>query len=110
MTNISLSGANDIAAGAFSKAQELNLKPLAVVVLDAGGHMIACQRQDGASIGRVQIAVGKAAGALFLGLSSCKVAEMAAERPAFIAALGPISPNGIVPAPGGIVVVDETAA
>lgn len=106
MTGISLEQANAVIVGALAKAAELQLKPLAVAVLDAGGHLIAFQRQDGASTGRLQVATGKAAGALFLGLSSRKIAEMAAERPTFVASLGPIAPAGVVPAPGGIIVVD----
>jgi uncharacterized protein GlcG (DUF336 family) len=106
MSGITLAQANGVVAGAFTKARALNLKPLAVAVLDAGGHLIAYQRQDGASTGRLQIASGKAAGALFLGQSSRKIAEMAADRPAFVASLGPIASGGLVPAPGGVIVID----
>jgi len=106
MSHISLDQARTIVAAAFAKGQELGLKPLSVVVLDAGGHPIAFERQDGASSGRFQIATGKAAGALFVGVSSRKVAEMAVERPTFLASLGPIAPSGIVPAAGGVIVVD----
>ena len=35
---------------ALSKARELNLEPLAVVVLDSGGNMVAMKREDGAGI------------------------------------------------------------
>lgn len=106
MSRVTLEQANIIGDGAFRKARELGLKPLGVAVLDAGGHLIAYQRQDGASTGRLQLAIGKAAGALFLGLSSRKVGEMAADRPTFIASLGPIAPAGVVPAAGGVIVVD----
>jgi uncharacterized protein GlcG (DUF336 family) len=106
MTRISLDQANIIISAAFDKARELSLKPLSVVVMDAGGHLLAFQRQDGASTLRVQIACGKAGGALALGLSSRKIGDMAAERPSFIASLGPIAPHGVIPAAGGVVVVD----
>lgn len=106
MTRIRLDQANACIAAALEQAGSLNLKPLAVVVLDAGGELIAGQRQDGASSGRVRLATGKAAGALFLGLSSRTIAGMAAERPSFVASLGPIAPGGLVPAPGGVIVVD----
>ena len=105
MTRITLDQANTIIAAAFGKGRELGLKPLSIAVLDAGGHLIAFQRQDGASTLRPQIACGKAGGALALGISSRKIGDMAAERPTFVAALGPISPLGIVPAAGGIIVV-----
>lgn len=63
------------------------LRPLCVAVLDAGGHLIALQCEDGASNLRPQIAMGKASSALGLGVSSRVIAEMAAERPTFIARL-----------------------
>ena len=106
MNRITLAQANAIIAAAFAKGSELGLKPLSVAVLDPGGHLIAFQRQDGSSTLRPQIAAGKAGGALALGVSSRAIAGMAAERPTFIAALGPIAPLGIVPAAGGIIVHD----
>jgi uncharacterized protein GlcG (DUF336 family) len=106
MSRITLAQANTVIDGAVAKAQELGLKPLGVVVLDAGGHLIAFQRQDGASTGRLQLATGKAAGALFLGLSSRKIGDMVADRPIFVASLGPIAPAGVIPAAGGVIIVD----
>lgn len=106
MTRITRSQARTIIDAAFAKGDALRLKPLSVAVLDPGGHLIAFERGDGASLMRAQIATGKAAGALALGLSSRKIADMAAERPSFVASLGPIAPTGIVPAAGGVIVVD----
>lgn len=106
MAFISLNQANDVIVAAFAKGAELGLQPLSVIVLDAGGHPIAFQRQDGASTLRFAIAAGKAGGALALGQSSRNIAEMAVDRPSFVASLGPISPHGVVPAAGGIIVVD----
>lgn len=106
MRQITLAQANTAIAAALAKGAELGLKPLTVAVLDAGGHLLALQRQDGASILRPQIAIAKAAGALALGVSSRKIGEMATDRAAFVASLGPISPNGVVPAAGGVIVVD----
>lgn len=110
MSRITLAQANQIVEGAFAKARELSLKPLGVVVLDAGGHLIAFQRQDGASTGRLQLATGKAAGALFLGISSRKIGDMVADRPIFVASLGAIAPAGVVPAAGGVLIVDSEGA
>lgn len=106
MNRINLDQANRIIQAAFAKGAGLKLKPLSVAVLDPGGHLIAFQRQDNASILRFGIASGKAAGALALGVSSRKIGEMAAERPSFIAAMGPISPHGLIPAAGGVIAVD----
>jgi uncharacterized protein GlcG (DUF336 family) len=110
MTRITLDQANILIAAAFAKGRELKLSPLTVAVLDAGGHVIALQRQDGASNHRPQIAIGKASGALALGVSSRKVEELANKRPSFVAALGPILPQGVVPAPGGIILVGADGA
>ena len=106
MSRISLAQANAIIEASFAKGRELGLKPLATVVVDAGGHDIAFQRQDGASLLRPQIARAKASGALGLGVSSRKISDIAAERPTFIATLGVIAPQGALPAAGGLIVVD----
>ncbi|QDC37751.1 GlcG/HbpS family heme-binding protein [Sphingobium fuliginis] len=106
MTRINQAQAKTIIEGAFAKGKELGLKPLSVAVLDPGGHLIAFERADGASLMRYQIAAGKAAGALALGLSSRKIGEMAIERPTFLASLGSVAPAGIIPAAGGVIVVN----
>lgn len=106
MTSITLAQADAIIAGAFAKGAELGLKPLGIAVLDPGGHLIAFARADGASTLRPQIALGKAGGALGLGMSSRRIGDMALERPTFAASLGPIAPHGVIPAAGGVIVVD----
>jgi uncharacterized protein GlcG (DUF336 family) len=107
MSRITLAQANAIITAAFAKGRELNLKPLSVVVLDAGGHVLAFQRQDGASNMRFDIARGKASGALALGVSSRTLGTMAAERPSFVASLGAIAVGGLVPVAGGVLVTGD---
>lgn len=106
-SHIRLEQANTIIAAAFAHGKTMNLKPLACVVTDAGGHVIAFQRQDGTSYMRLEIALGKASGALALGVNSRRVAEMAQERPVFITNLGKLAPGGLVPAAGGVIVKDD---
>lgn len=106
LLHLSLDQANRIVTGALEKGRELGLKPLSVAVLDAGGHLVAFARQDRSSTLRPQIAIGKAAGALAIGVSSRRIADMAAERPSFIASLGTVSPHGIIPAAGGVLIAD----
>jgi uncharacterized protein GlcG (DUF336 family) len=105
-SRVSLSQAQHIIAAALEKAVALNLQPLCVAVLDGGGHLIALARQDGASLLRPQIAIAKASGALSLGMSSRKIAEIAAERPSFIASLSGVATGGIIPAAGGVIITD----
>ena len=60
MAEISLSKAKKIINAALAKGKEAGMNPLSVVVLDAGGHVKAFERADGASPGRFGIAQGKA--------------------------------------------------
>ena len=101
---IGLDKANTVIAATFAKGKETGMKPLSCVVVDAGGHVIAFQRQDGTSFLRLDIARGKAAGALALGVNSRRIGEMAAERPSFIASLGHLAANGLIPVAGGVIV------
>lgn len=110
MPAITLTHAQTIVTEALRKGRELGLKPLTIAVLDAGGHSIALVREDGASNLRPGIAIGKASGALALGVSSRKIAEMAADRPTFVTSLSGISQAGIIPAAGGVIVVDASGA
>lgn len=107
MNQISLAQARTIIAAAFAEGDRLQLKPLSVAVLDAGGHLLAFERQDGSSTLRPHIAIGKGAGALSLGVSSRQIAAMASERPVFVGSLGAIAAGGIIPAAGGLIVVDD---
>ncbi|MDR7157083.1 uncharacterized protein GlcG (DUF336 family) [Sphingobium xenophagum] len=108
MTSITLAQAQTIVAGTLKEGRALSLKPLSVVVLDAGGHMIAFAREDGSSNLRPQIATAKASGALALGVSSRVIGEMSIERPTFINAAAGLNPAGIVPAAGGVLVRDAS--
>lgn len=107
MTQLTLEQANTIIASAMEEGARRKLKPLSVAVLDPGGHLIAFARADGSSTLRPQIACGKAGGALALGVSSRTIGDMAAERPSFVASLGSISPHGVIPAAGGVIVIDK---
>jgi uncharacterized protein GlcG (DUF336 family) len=104
---LTLATANAVIEHAFAYARTHELKPLTAAVLDSGGHLIALQREDGSSTLRPQIAVGKAAGALGLGISSRKIAEMAADRPTFVTALAALATTGMIPAAGGVIVIDD---
>ena len=86
------------------------MKPLAISVLDAGGHLIAFQRQDGASMMRFEIATGKAYGTLALGIGSRSINKMATERPHFFTGLSGVSAGRIVPVPGGVLVKTGSGA
>ena len=107
MTRLTLEFALRVIDGALGRATELACAPLTVVVLDAGGHDIALKRQDGSGILRVDIARGKAWGALGMGFSSRELAERAQKVPAFMGALASVSRGRLVPAAGGVLIYDE---
>ncbi len=110
MTTLPLDSARKVIDAALAKAADLRLKPLGVTVLDAGGHLMAFERQDGASFLRYQIGSGKAFGALATGVGSRAVATMAIERPHFMQGLSGVSEGRVVPVPGGVLIRDGAGA
>ena len=104
MTSLTLATANAIIEGAFARGAELGLKPLGVSVLDAGGHLVAFQRQDGASFLRPQMSAGKAYGALSIGAGSRRLEAFAKERPHLMAGVSDVSGGQIVAVAGGVLI------
>lgn len=106
MTRLTLEQASRIVDATLAEAATLAAKPLAVVVLDAGGHPLALKRHEDASLYRADIAIAKAQGALGMGSGSRTLAERAAASPAFFSALSAVTAGRIVPAPGGVLIRD----
>jgi uncharacterized protein GlcG (DUF336 family) len=106
MTAPSLRQASFLIEAIMAIGRRRALQPLTVAVLDSGGHLVALQRDDGASFLRPQIAIGKAYGALSLGVTSRKIGEMAVERPWFVDAVKSLAPFGLIPAAGGVIIHD----
>lgn len=107
MSALTLKVALSLTAQALSAARHINAAPLTVAVLDSGGHLMALQREDGASLLRPHIAIGKAWGAIALGKGSRLLALDAQQRPAFFAALNGMGQSDVVPAPGGVLIRDD---
>lgn len=110
MTDLTLAKSLKIITAALARAKELELKPLSVVVLDAGGHPKASQRQDGASMLRHEIASGKAYGALAVGAGSRWLNAQAETRPHFLEGLSAVSGGKVVAVPGGVLIRDRKDA
>ncbi|MBL8808078.1 MAG: heme-binding protein [Rhodospirillales bacterium] len=102
---LTLAIADRIAATALDEGRRLGLAPLALVVLDAGGHVVLARREDGAGILRFEIAYGKAWGALGMGFGTRELAERAAKSPAFLAAIAAASGGRAIPSPGGVLIL-----
>ena len=105
-----LEDAQKIVSTALATARSRNFKPLAVVALDARGALRALAAEDGTSLKRSEIAIGKANGVLAMGVGSRRLAAMAAERPYFLAAATHAVGGSLVPVPGGVLVKDAAGA
>jgi len=106
MSGITLAQARTIIDVALKKGRELNLKPLVVAVLDAGGHLVAYAREDKSPILRYQIATAKAYGSLGMGMGSRGLFERAAKNPLFVQMLGMVSEGRAMGVPGGVLILD----
>lgn len=89
---------------ALAEARKRSFLNLGVVVLDAGGHIVAFKREDSASFLRFELAYGKAWGALAMGFGTRELAERSAKQPAFINALAAVTQGRMVPSPGGVLI------
>lgn len=106
---ITLEQAQTMIQVARDKGREMGLKPLSVAVLDAGGHLLAFAREDGASPGRFEIARGKAYGCLMLGMPGSAILARAEQQPYFVAALNGAYDGKFIPVPGGVLVLQGEA-
>ena len=88
MERLGLEAADLIVDTALAEGRRLGLAPLAVAVLDAGGHLIVFKREDRAGILRFDIAFAKAWGALGMGFGT---RELANRSPGFVNALAVMS-------------------
>jgi uncharacterized protein GlcG (DUF336 family) len=106
VTELTLETAQTIVTNALKAAREKSFKPLAIVVYDERGALKALLSEDGTSIKRAEIAMGKAYGALALGVGSRALHKMATDRPYFIASATHAVGGQLVPVPGGVLIKD----
>jgi uncharacterized protein GlcG (DUF336 family) len=107
VSGVTLAQANAIVAAALAEGRRLKLMPLSVAVLDAGGHLVAFNREDRSGILRAEVAMGKAWGALGMGISTRLLRDRLADRPSFQAALAVASGGRLIPVPGGVLIRAE---
>ena len=105
MLPLTLLQANTIIDGALSAARERKHRAMAVVVLDESGHVRAVQREDGASMFRVDIASGKAWAAVSMGASSRSLGERAKNNPNFFVSLAATAQGKFLPQTGAVLVI-----
>lgn len=102
--SLTLSAAQTIVTVAMDDARARAAKPLAVIVVDAGGHPVAFAREDGASLFRHDIARAKALGALGMGDDTRVLAERAKGNPAFFQSVSVAVGGNIAFSPGGVLI------
>ena len=104
MSTTGLKMATQIIELAMAHARAAKYSPMAVVVLDASGHLVAAQREDGASMFRIDVALGKAWGAVGMGVPSRVLAERSKENPNFFITLAATAGGKLLPQPGAVLV------
>ena len=104
MKTITLAQAQTIVTAALAFAREKKFKPLGVAVLDVRGALTAYGAEDGSTLGRANVAMGKAGGSIAMGLGSRSIAKRGREAPQFTSAVGQVFPLGLVPVPGGVLI------
>ena len=107
MVELTLNKARMIVRNAIKKGRELNLKPLSVVVLDSGGHVIAFEKENYASPGRFDIARGKAYGSIMLGMSGTAQMARAEAQQYFMNAVNGLFDGKVIPVPGGVLIKNK---
>ena len=104
--SLTLDSASAIMDRALAYSRAENMWPMTVVILDAGGKMIASKSEDGSGIMRFDIARGKAWGALGMGISSRLIRDRLSARPTFVTSLAAVADGRFVPVPGGVLIED----
>ena len=103
---LTLAQANRIIEAALARSAESGFKPMAVVVIDDAGHIKSAQRQDGASMLRIDIASGKAWAAVGMGAASRVLTQRAKDLPAFFNAIAAAAQGKFIPQTGAVLILD----
>jgi uncharacterized protein GlcG (DUF336 family) len=108
--DIALKDANRIIDLAFRKSREIGSRPLGVVVVDTSGNIVSAQKDDGASMFRIDIARAKGWSAIAIGASTRQLARRAKENPNFFVSLAATSQGKFLPQPGGVLIKNAQGA
>ena len=105
---LTLDQARTIVDGVLEAAAQESVPPLGIVVLDEGGALVMAVRQDAASMFRIDVATGKAWGAVAMGATSRALFERAKTNPVFFTSLASTAGGRLVAQPGAVLVKDGT--
>ncbi len=106
---LTLKQANTICEKALEHARAKNFAKLTVVVLDESGNVKAAQREDGASMFRYDVALGKAWGAVAMSCSSRALANRAKGNQNFFLTLAATAQGKFLPQQGAVLIRDASS-
>lgn len=104
MPTLTCATATQIVTAALAEGRTRGFARLTAAILDPGGHLVALARDDGSSLLRPQIAIGKAWGVLGLGFGGRELAKRAAAIPNLFNALIELADGKMVAVPGGVII------
>jgi uncharacterized protein GlcG (DUF336 family) len=104
MTQLTLAKAQTIISVGLKHAREKSFAPMAIAILDARGVLKAFAAEEGTALRRADIAIGKAYGALSMGVGSRTLGKRAEERPHFLAAVNNAIGGSMIPVAGGVLI------
>lgn len=105
--SISQDATRTVIVATQARARELGLR-VTVAVVDTGGLLIGLDRMDGAPPLSAQIAEAKAQGAAVWHRDGHALADVAQDRPAFVAAVSQMTRLPLIAGAGSLVIRDET--
>ena len=101
---LSLDQARQVLDAALDKAVEIG-QPMNIAVVDDGGHLIAFARQDGAILGSIDIATGKARTSALMRMSTEELGKAAAPQAPLYGI--EVTNGGLVIFGGGLPLTDD---
>src|ERR1700759_5466272 len=104
MADLTLAQGQTIISAALAHSRQKSFAPMAVAVLDPRGALKAFAAEEGTALRRADIAIGKAYGALSMGVGSRTPGKPAEERPHFIAAVTHAVGGSLIPVAGGVLI------
>ncbi len=104
MASLTLAQANHIISAALAQSKQAGYKPMGVAVLDEAGNLKAFAREDGATMFRFDVALGKAWGAVAMGASSRVLMQRAKDNPNFFLSLASTSSGRFLPQTGAVLI------
>ena len=110
MSQLTLTQARKLIDGALAASRAQGFKPMGLVVVDAAAQVLASAREDGATALRLDIALGKAAAAVGMGVNSRTLTQRAKDLPAFFNAVAVASQQKFIAQTGAVLITDEAGA